>query len=343
MSKRLRDSKMLEDVWYRELKPEYKLLWTTLLDVCDFSGVWKVDTKHLDYLLQWTYTWPEVLSYFQGRIIEIDNGKKWMIVKFIAFQYGSLNPGNKVHASVIKCLTSHGLDPSPFLKVRCPEVHSPQQAKGVPTVDPTVKEKEKEKEKDSISSPLPEPDPSWINQPDPNAGRPIGTKMAPVEWKPRIKAAGGKMFGKDDEASWQGPINKYGIDLIEKTMETMPPLEAADPIKVRNKIWLTQKREKEMRRVDESNEQTQSKEAEEREVVETAKARNREACIKMARIKEYIETPEGESLYVRLLAHPFGQASIDALPKKVNALAVDSILRAIPELLEIIKPQKESA
>jgi hypothetical protein len=51
----------------------------------------------------------EALRLFNGRVIAVDNGEKWWLKSFVRFQYGSLNPQNKVHASVIKRLGSLGL------------------------------------------------------------------------------------------------------------------------------------------------------------------------------------------------------------------------------------------
>ncbi len=103
------------------------------------------------------YDWPTVLAAFAGRVVELGDGGKWMVVKFIAFQYGRLNPINKVHASVIKSLTAHGVDPTPFLKSSNSSESLLQCVHSVPTVAPTAKDKEKEKAKDkeidSIFSP----------------------------------------------------------------------------------------------------------------------------------------------------------------------------------------------
>ncbi len=148
MAKRLHDSDMLSDSWYRKLSLPHKLLWKTLLDECDFSGVWKVDTEHMDYMLGHFYDWPTVLAAFAGRVVELGDGGKWMVVKFIAFQYGRLNPINKVHASVIKSLTAHGVDPTPFLKSSNSSESVLQCVHSGPTVAPTAKDKEKEKAKD---------------------------------------------------------------------------------------------------------------------------------------------------------------------------------------------------
>ena len=51
----------------------------------------------------------ELLDKFKNRIQILDEGKKWLIPKFISFQYGQLNPKCKPHMSVIKLLEKHNL------------------------------------------------------------------------------------------------------------------------------------------------------------------------------------------------------------------------------------------
>ena len=51
----------------------------------------------------------EILEKFKDRIKLLENGKKWLIPKFIKFQYGQLNPKCKPHLAVIKLLEKHNL------------------------------------------------------------------------------------------------------------------------------------------------------------------------------------------------------------------------------------------
>ena len=129
MAKRFTDSRKWSDPWFMELPLLMKCLWIYLLDTCDHAGIYKVNLKLASFLLGETINPADVKRYFSGRIIEID-AETWRIPKFIDFQYGSLNPDNRVHASVLLTLEKEGA---------CKGLRSPFQG---------AKDKDKDKDKD---------------------------------------------------------------------------------------------------------------------------------------------------------------------------------------------------
>jgi hypothetical protein len=42
---------------------------------------------------------PDKVIEKMGAVVAIDGGSKWYLPDFVAFQYGQLNPANRVHAS----------------------------------------------------------------------------------------------------------------------------------------------------------------------------------------------------------------------------------------------------
>ncbi|MFH1052262.1 MAG: hypothetical protein V1779_15185 [bacterium] len=111
MAKRMTDSNKWKDPWFKKLPTPYKLLWLYILDDCDHAGLWFVDFEvaqiriglEIDILLD------EALDLFNCKIIPFDNGDKWFIPSYISFQYGKLNPINKVHLSVQNILLENNL------------------------------------------------------------------------------------------------------------------------------------------------------------------------------------------------------------------------------------------
>jgi len=99
----------LADPWYRDLKIEHKLLWNYLLDNCDNAGIWIVNTKLADFQINHKFDWDEVTYIFNDRFTQFDGGRKWLITKFIEFQYVKLNENSNPHKAVIKTLKKHGL------------------------------------------------------------------------------------------------------------------------------------------------------------------------------------------------------------------------------------------
>lgn len=108
MAKRLTDSDKWKDVTFlRKLPAEYKLLWLYMWDDCDHSGIWHVDLDTAFTRLGIKFSLEKIRGLFAGKVVEFESGTKMFIPDFIAFQYGELNPSNKVHRSVLKTLEAN--------------------------------------------------------------------------------------------------------------------------------------------------------------------------------------------------------------------------------------------
>ncbi len=107
MAKRFTASEKWQDVWFRKLKPKYKLFWMYLLDACDNAGLWEKDFELASFIIGDTYKDDDCIKIFADKIIQV-NGK-WFIWKFIEFQYDHLNPAVNAHKSVIVKLNKYSL------------------------------------------------------------------------------------------------------------------------------------------------------------------------------------------------------------------------------------------
>jgi len=109
MPKRFTDTEKWKKKWVRSLDPQLKLFWVYLLDVCNHAGIWDVDIELVNFVLKTTLIEDEVIKVFGDKIELLDGGRKWYIPSFIDFQYNNeLNPGNKVHKSVLNLLNKEG-------------------------------------------------------------------------------------------------------------------------------------------------------------------------------------------------------------------------------------------
>ncbi|MCH8479173.1 MAG: hypothetical protein LAT56_14705 [Wenzhouxiangella sp.] len=114
MSKRFTDTEKYKKPFIRSLQGPYKLLWDYLYHDCDHAGIWIVDFDIAQIYIgaDMPVNKEDALKYFnegEQRIVEFSGGKKWFIKPFIDFQYGELNPNNRVHKSVISKLKKENL------------------------------------------------------------------------------------------------------------------------------------------------------------------------------------------------------------------------------------------
>lgn len=133
MSKRFTDSRKWDDGWFLGLNNKNKLTWLYFLDKCDHAGIYKHAFSLEKCCLGSGLRWEEISLIFGDRIYRISDDK-WFIPKFIEFQYGELNPANRVHLSVIDVLKKEGA------------------YKGL--TSPMQGAKDKDKDKDKISNDL---------------------------------------------------------------------------------------------------------------------------------------------------------------------------------------------
>lgn len=110
MAKRFTDTDKWKKPFIRSMKAPYKLLWLYILDECDHAGLWQVDFEVAQIKIGEKLNRETAIKFFEGRILEVNNGGKWFVFDFIEFQYGDLNPLNRAHNSVIKILEKYSID-----------------------------------------------------------------------------------------------------------------------------------------------------------------------------------------------------------------------------------------
>ena len=87
MSKRLFDTSMYDDPWFRRLTPINKLFWIYLLSKCDIAGFWKVDFDRASWEIGAEIKLADSSIIFADRITVLDNNDVWFIKKFKASLY----------------------------------------------------------------------------------------------------------------------------------------------------------------------------------------------------------------------------------------------------------------
>ncbi len=110
MAKRFTDTDKWKKPFIRGLQGAYKILWIYILDECDHAGIWQVDFEIAKIKIGELVTEDVALSQFRNKIRVIEMGEKWFIPDFIEFQYGELNPENRVHSSVLTILKKNGIE-----------------------------------------------------------------------------------------------------------------------------------------------------------------------------------------------------------------------------------------
>lgn len=121
------------------MKAPYKVLYLYLLCECDHAGVWicEMDVAALRLGMKLGGR-DEVLAELAGAVIDLGGGA-WYVVDYVRSQYGTLNPANRVHASVMDRLQGLGMDP-----LNLPE--------NKPLTSPLQGDKDKDKDKDKDNS-----------------------------------------------------------------------------------------------------------------------------------------------------------------------------------------------
>lgn len=137
MAKRYISTELISEDWYLELSSEVKLFFVYATLKCDHAGFLKVNLRAFNALHETALTAPEILEAVneEKTRFRVISDRLWLLEDFIPFQYGnSLNPNNRVHASIISLFEKHGV--------------SLDTIKGLDRGSGGVKDKDKEKDKD---------------------------------------------------------------------------------------------------------------------------------------------------------------------------------------------------
>jgi hypothetical protein len=108
--KRFSETTKWRDSWFRRLTTAQKCLWIYLCDICDHAGVFEFDAELFTFETGAKITQKDI-DALDGRVVRL-SGEKWIIPKFINFQYGKLSPDCKPHKSVFSALEKHGINPN---------------------------------------------------------------------------------------------------------------------------------------------------------------------------------------------------------------------------------------
>lgn len=108
MAKRMTDANKWRKPFFDNLSSKMKLVWLYLCDACDHAGVWDINLRVMCFELKENVTIEEMTESFGDKIVWISD-EKIFIPSFVEFQYGALNPQNRVHNSVINRLTKLNL------------------------------------------------------------------------------------------------------------------------------------------------------------------------------------------------------------------------------------------
>jgi hypothetical protein len=98
MAKRFIDTEIWKKAWFRKLDVKMKCVWYFLFSQCDHAGIWEIDLELMQFQIGQRVSLDEITACFDAELIDED---KLIIPGFIEFQYGELNPQNRVHLSVI--------------------------------------------------------------------------------------------------------------------------------------------------------------------------------------------------------------------------------------------------
>jgi len=147
MPKRFIDSEIFKDQWFRNLKPNDKLLWIYILCNCDYAGMWKIDKELAEFSIGGKIDFEQI-NMGKIRMIQVSE-ETYFIPDFIKFQYKELNPYVKLHEGVIKTLKDKNIwdDENECINLN-KNKYSLRVTKELVNSSLTVQDKDKDKAKD---------------------------------------------------------------------------------------------------------------------------------------------------------------------------------------------------
>lgn len=148
MAKRFSSTEIWKEDWFLDMPNEYKLFWFYMLSNCDHAGLFKVNLRSFNNLLEVKVNEQKVLELFnhEKARIRIISLKLWLIEDFFYFQYGGIiNKKNKMHVSVLEIYNKHNIN---LLSIRGLEQVKESCSTGQEQDTDRVKDKDKDKVKD---------------------------------------------------------------------------------------------------------------------------------------------------------------------------------------------------
>jgi hypothetical protein len=193
--KRFTETEKWKDPWFRRLDGRMKLLWFWLCDQCDGAGIIDPDMELATFQIGVAVSEMD-LTCFDGRLRKIENGK-WMLTKFISFQYGELSDACPAHKPVYRSLENN----------RVLNGYS----KGISTLQDKNKDKEKDKDTEKAKDTDPVFERFWLAYPNKK-----GKGYALQAWKKAISIATPDAIISAVEA------NKRGVDWLNENGRYIP-------------------------------------------------------------------------------------------------------------------------
>ena len=104
--KRFTEADKWRDSWFASLTAREKLAYIYIVDNCDAAGVWDANTKLAEFMISEKVKWPELFNKMGNRVFRLTDGK-WLLTRFVRFQYGKLSDDCRPHWSVFRLIEKH--------------------------------------------------------------------------------------------------------------------------------------------------------------------------------------------------------------------------------------------
>lgn len=107
--KRFTDTDKWRDPWFRRLSADAKLAYLYLMDNVDNAGVWQVDIELANFQLHKKIDWESARIELGDRVQVFAGKCKWLLTRFIGFQYGDLKDECRPHLQINRLIELHGI------------------------------------------------------------------------------------------------------------------------------------------------------------------------------------------------------------------------------------------
>jgi hypothetical protein len=235
--KRFTETEKWRDSWFRKLELKLKALWQYICDSCDAAGVIDPDYEMMSLQIGVPIT-EEDFKKFGEKVIALPNGK-FLIAKFVSFQYGQLSEICKPHKPVFDSLRKHSLhyDPQTYLvtpktvnnlETLSKGIGNPFEGFPIPSERVQEKEKDKDKEKDKEKD--------WIGEGSKGRGFTPPTfdevsdymkseRLPPIEAEKffNFHQSKGWVVGKSPMKDWHAAIRTWKINYLDRGGELVQP------------------------------------------------------------------------------------------------------------------------
>jgi hypothetical protein len=104
--KRFTETEKWRDSWFASLTAREKLAYIYMVDNCDAAGVWDANTKLADFMICEKVKWAELFKKMGNRVALLTDGK-WLLTRFVTFQYGKLSDDCRPHWPVFRLIEKH--------------------------------------------------------------------------------------------------------------------------------------------------------------------------------------------------------------------------------------------